>query len=126
MSVMRTPLIPHAFTDICSECPGRAAFEREDREKVRLVCVGCKSLVMVVPPHVNKATGGRLVAGGIYHLLGCPNCPQDVRERVQDIINPDRDPNKIVEFESKIFEVFRLQDPTTALSCLTKILSPSL
>lgn len=126
MTVIRTPLVSHAHSDICTDCPNRAEAERRDNQNVRFVCLGCRSLMAIVPPHVNRETGGRLIAGATYHLLGCPNCPDDVKRRVMEIVRPNSDPNKDVEFESKIFEVFRLKDPKTALSCLTKILSPSL
>jgi len=126
MVVTRSPLVKRIDTDVCKDCPCKAEHARYDQSTARLVCVGCGSLLANIPASENKETKLKFRAGGIYHALGCPNCSEQVRLAVTKALNSNADPNKVVEFESKIFEVLYVTNPTLARTCLAKVLHPNL
>ncbi len=54
-------------------CEGCADGEKMDRELARIVCWGCKKVVMRLAPHRDR-DGFNFVAGATYHTNACPVC----------------------------------------------------
>jgi hypothetical protein len=81
-SVSRFKPLDTGVTQILNNvCDGCAEGHKMDKELARVVCWGCKKVVMRISPHRDK-DGFLYRAGHTYHTNACPVCQKGVESSV--------------------------------------------
>lgn len=90
---INTRVVNNVVDATCKEC--RRQFNLE--QLCKIVCVGCKEVIALVPPKKDPKTGFTMHPNTTYHIMHCPKChPELFKEKDKEI------PVKIIE--SDIYE----------------------
>lgn len=77
-----SPLHTGVMQVLNNVCPGCKDGAKADKELSKIVCVGCRKVVLRPPPF-RDPDGFTYVAGKTYHTENCPVCKPDI---VQSLI----------------------------------------
>lgn len=83
------------ITVVSDVCRGCTSAIKQDKKMARVVCLGCRAVVLRISPHKHP-DGFEMKANTTYHIERCPVCSSDSSESliVEKIIHLNRRKNK--------------------------------